>query len=282
LAGCKPQASTQPPSASEAASREYAARGVVQAVAADHRSATIKHQAIPGYMAAMTMDFPVLDTNALNGISASDEISFTLRVTETNDWIENVQRIGKTNVLGLTGPAGWHVSEPELEVGDTLPDFGFTDEHGREVRFSSFRGSAVAFTFFFTSCPLPDYCPRMNRNFAETRKILLATNGPSNWQLLSISFDATMDTPQVLAGYAKFYRGDDTNRWLFMVASTNTLTELAPKVDLDVWRENGVLSHNMRTVVLSPAGKITAQLDGNGWTPQQLTDAIRQAAEKRD
>ena len=40
------------------------------------------------------------DTNVLNGISAGDEINFTLVVTETNDWIENVRAIGKTNVFG--------------------------------------------------------------------------------------------------------------------------------------------------------------------------------------
>lgn len=281
FAGCKPQSSA-PPVPASGVPKTYAAHGVVQAVAADRRHATIKHDAIPGYMAAMTMDFSARDTNALASISAGDEISFTLAVTETDDWIENVQRIGKTNVFGLSGPPGWHVAEPELEVGDALPDYEFTDENGRGVRFSDFRGRAVAFTFFFTSCPLPDYCPRMNRNFAQTRKLLTsATNAPANWQLLSISFDSSFDTPRMLSAYAGFYRGDDTNRWLFAVASTNTLASLAPKVDLNVWREGGSLSHNMRTVVLDPGGKIFRQFDGNDWTPQQLADALTEAARKK-
>lgn len=227
----------------------------------------------------MTMEFPALDTNVLYGISAGDEISFTLAVTETNDWIENVQAVGKTNVFGLSGPPGWHIAAPELTVGDTLPDYEFTGENGKPVRFSDFRGRAVAFTFFFTSCSLPDYCVRMNRNFFETRKILMAaTNPPANWQLLSISFDSSFDTPEILSGYAKYYRGDDTNRWLFAVASTNTLVSLAPKVDLNFWREGGTISHNLRTVVLDPDGKIAAQLDSNDWTPQELASAIQKAA----
>ena len=119
----------------------------------------------------------------------------------------------------------------------------------------------------------------MNRNFAEVRKLLAsATNAPANWQLLSISFDPGFDTPQMLSGYAKFYRGDDTNRWLFAVASTNTLAGLAPKVDLSFWHEGGSISHNLRTVVLDPHGKIAAQLDSNDWTPQELADAILKAA----
>ena len=85
----------------------------------------------------------------------------------------------------------------------------------------------------------------------------------------------------MLSGYASFYRGTDTNRWLFAVASTNTLAGLAPKVDLNVWRENGALSHNLRTVVLDSNGKISRQFDGNDWTPQQLADAVIAAARQK-
>jgi protein SCO1/2 len=273
-AGCKPETSA-PATDTAVTNQTYSVHGVVQAIPPDHRHATIKHEKIPGYMAAMTMDFSVRDTNALTGIAPGDEIAFTLVVTTNDDWIENIQRTGKA---GVTAPAGWHLAESDLTVGDTLPDYEFLSESGRPVRFSDFRGRAVAFTFFFTSCPLPEYCPRMNRNFSEARKLLTEdTNAPANWEMLSISFDSSFDTPQILSGYAKFYRGDDTNHWLFVVASTNTLASLGPKVDLNFWRENGSISHNLRTVVMDGAGKITKQFDGNDWTPQQLADAIRAA-----
>jgi protein SCO1/2 len=275
LVGCKPESSA-PPAAVAATHQTYAVRGVVQAIPPDQRHATIKHEKIPGYMSAMTMDFSVRDTNALAGLAPGDEITFTLVVTEDDDWIENIQRVGKSTV---TGPSGWHVAESELEVGDALPDAEFTSENGRQIHFSDFRGRAVAFTFFFTSCPLPEYCPRMSKNFSEARKILLAdTNAPANWQLLSISFDSAVDQPAVLASYAGIYRGTNADRWLFAVASTNTLKSLAPKLDFQFWRDNGVLSHNLRTVVLDGAGKIFKQFDGNQWTSEQLADAIRDAA----
>jgi protein SCO1/2 len=277
LAGCKPASSTS--TTATATNQTFAVRGVIQQIPPDLRHVTIKHEKIPGYMAAMTMDFSVRDTNALAGFAPGDEITFTLVVTADDDWIENLKKIGQ---LGLTGSPGWHAIEPELQVGDVLPDAELTSESGGAIRFSEFRGRAVAFTFFFTSCPLPDYCPRMNKNLSAARKILLAdSNAPQNWQLLSISFDSDFDKPQILGGYASFYRGQDTNRWLFAVASTNTLARLAPKLDLNVWRENGVLSHNLRTVVLDPDGKIFKQFDGNDWTPPQLADAISAAARQK-
>ena len=197
-------------------------------------------------------------------------------VTEDDDWIQNLRRTGKS--MATSAPV-WRIVEAELEVGATLPNHTFTSESKRPVSLADFRGRAVAFTFFFTSCPLPEFCPRMNKNFFEARKLLLADpSAPTNWQLLSVSFDPGVDTPEILSNYGKFYRGDNADRWLFAVASTNTLASLGPKVDLRFWRENGSISHNLRTVVLDPNGIIFRQFDGNDWTPQQLAEAIREAA----
>ena len=54
-------------------------RGVVQEIPPDHRHVTIKHEAIPGYMAAMTMDFSVRDTNALASLAPGDDITVHAR-----------------------------------------------------------------------------------------------------------------------------------------------------------------------------------------------------------
>ncbi len=276
--GCKPESA--PPANAAPTNRTYTVRGVVQAIPEDRRHATIKHEKIPGYMSAMTMDFSVKDTNVLAGVVPGDAITFNLVITPDDDWIENIQRTGKGNISTASGPAGWHIAEPELEVGDLLPDAEFISDLGQTVRFSDFHGSAVAFTFFFTSCPLPEYCPRMNQYFAAARKLLVGdTSSPTNWEMLSISFDPDVDQPKVLASYAGVYRGLNPEHWLFTAASTNTLHLLAPKLDFHFWRSNGSLSHNLRTVVVDGNRRIYKQFDGNDWTPQQLADAIRAAAQ---
>ncbi len=278
--GCKPEAPA--PVAQTAVAKTYEARGIVQAIAPNCRTATIKHQAIAGYMAAMTMDFSVQDTNELNGLAPNDEITFKLRVTDTDDWIESIRFVAHHVGEVTNNTFVFHIPSEELKPGEALPDYEFTGEDGKSFRFSDFHGRAVAFTFFFTACPLPEFCPRMNRNFSEARKFLIAnTNAPANWQLLSISFDSEFDRPEILAGFGKFYRGDDTNRWRFAVASTNTLAGLAPQVDLHFWREAGSISHNLRTVVLDSDGKIFRQFNGNDWTALELADAIAEAARKK-
>jgi len=261
-----------------AQTNRYPVRGVLQAVAPDARTVTVHHESIPGYMMSMTMDFPVRDPNQIMHLIPGDTITFTLVVAGDTEWIDSVKPTGQHQDL-TPPPVQPALPGQELNVGEALPDAEFMDESGHPFHLADFSGRAVAFTFFFTRCPLPDYCPRLNRNFAAARTMLRAdTNGPANWQFLSVSFDATFDRPEILQSCAQLYRGADTNRWLFASASPRSLHTLAPRLDFHYWTENGTFSHNLRTVVLNRAGRISALFDGNDWTPAELAAALRRAA----
>jgi len=260
--------------------KSYQARGVIQHLSDDHHIATIQNDAIPGYMDAMTMDFSVRDEHLLDGLTRGDQITFTLAVSADDSWITSIQRTGHIDLPAETTDAT--NAAPTLNPGDPLPDAEFLAEDGRHVHLSDFRGKAVAFTFFFTRCPLPNYCPLMNRNFAAARAILLAQpHGPDNWQFLSISFDPGFDTPQQLAANAEFYRDHNADRWLFVAAPPETLAHFAAPLGLLVSRQNNSISHNLRTVVVDPQGKIFRQFNDNLWTPDELAGVIRDAAEAK-
>jgi len=262
-------------------SQVYTVRGVVREIAPDGRKVVIRHEAITNYMPAMTMEFIVRDTNELQGVAAGDTVTFRLMATEDTHWIDRIARVasGTTNNLATASPGAKITTIVELRAGDLMPDCELLAEDGRRVRFSDFRGKALALTFFFTRCPLPDFCPRMGRNFAQARELILATaHAPTNWQFLSISFDPEFDQPSVLASYANFYRAGNANRWLFAAAPTNALAELAPRLDLMVRREaDGSISHNLRTVVLDGQGRIRRQFDGNEWKAEQLAGEVIRA-----
>lgn len=277
ITGCKPEASA--PKTGDPAIQTYDGRGIVRRIAPDRSEVTIKHEAIPGYMMAMTMDFTVKNTNELRNIAPGDQINFKLRVTETNSWIESIRFDSHVVEKTSNGVFTFHKPTAELKPGDPMPDFTLTAEDGRPVHCSDFRGRVLAFTFFFTRCPLPDFCPRMDLNFSAARALLRAApDAPTNWQFLSISFDPENDLPATLVNYAEFYRHNDADRWLFSVADTNTLARLAPQLDLMIVREDNTISHNLRTVVLDPQGRIARQFDGNRWTPKELADAMLAAA----
>jgi protein SCO1/2 len=285
LIGCDKAAPPAPlPSNTNVVERVFATRGVVRSVPETGRTLVVRHDAIPGYMPQMTMELNVRDTNELRGLERDDEITFRLVATADTHWIEHIQRVGRqveTNAPAApASPPGFTLTK-ELETGDALPDYELTAEDGRMIRFSDFRGRALAFTFFFTRCPLPDYCPRMNNNFAAARDRMLGQpNAPTNWQFLCISFDSEHDSPEVLRSHAKFYRHNNPDRWLFAVATPQVLATLAPELDLMFAKDvGGSISHNLRTVVLDPQGRIYRQFDGNHWTPAELAEALLAAAQ---
>ena len=280
LSGC---GRTNAPADAATGERVFAVRGEVRSLDPAQRVAVIRHEEIPGYMPKMVMALTVKNPDELAGIEPGDEITFRLHATLETHWIDQLVRIGRGTNGPTTGAALPTPSPtaPELKVGDRLPDQVLVSETGAKIRLADFRGRAVAFTFFFTRCPLPDFCPKMNRQFSEARaQLARRTDAPTNWQFLCISFDPGFDTPAVLTAYARTFRGEDTGRWLFAAASPEALADWAPRLDLKVERDGGSFAHNLRTVVLDPDGRIARQFDGNRWTADELAEAVIAAAHR--
>jgi protein SCO1/2 len=277
LTGCHQQASAPAPSM-----QVYTVKGVVKELDPDGKTAVIRHEAIPGYMQAMTMPFEVRDTNLLSGLKAGDVISFDLAVTPTEGWIQALTKISSAapeEAAQAAPKPAFTVSralEP-LDVGDRLPDYHFTNELGEAVSLSQFKGQVLAFTFFFTSCPFPDYCPRMTSNFKQAEMALeTMSNAPAKWHLLSISFDPTNDTPSRLAKYAGAADYDKTH-WSFLTGDEDQISGLAEQMGENYWHEQGSIGHNLRTVVVDPSGHICYVIPGNKWTVEQFVQDMVQA-----
>ncbi len=259
--------------------RSYHAQGVVEQISPERSKVTIHHRAIPGYMMEMTMDFPVKDAHELDGLSPGDQVNFTLMVDADKSWVTDFQRTGHSDIASTNGMAMADNTSTHLNPGDLIPDGELLTEEGKRIHLSDFQGKVVAFTFFFTRCPLPDYCPLMNRNFAQTRKLLKSMpNAPKNWQFISISFDASFDRPEGLTSYGNFYRGNDSDRWLFASADSTTLARLAPPLGLMIMGQDATLSHNLRTVVMDAQGRLYHQFNDNLWKAQDLADTMLNAA----
>ena len=266
------------PPAAEAGRRAFETRGIVREIAPNRKKAVIRHEEIPGYMPRMTMELNVREPRELEKIKVGDEVLFTLVATEDQHWIERIRKTGKREDKPAA-PAPKLAIVPDLKPGDEVPDFEFMAEDGHKLRLKEFRGRSLAFTFFFTRCPIPEFCPRMSKSFAAARELMLQrTAGPTNWQFLCLSFDADFDKPVVLAGYASAYRGTNKTGWLFGAVQPDALARVARGLDFSVTKEEGGFSHNLRTVVLDGQGRIHRQFDGNDWTPAQLAAALTEAA----
>lgn len=79
----------------------HTVRGIVRSIADDRKTAVIRHEAIPGYMPAMTMELSVRDPKELSEIKPGDRISFRLVADSETHWIDALRRIESPNGVAL-------------------------------------------------------------------------------------------------------------------------------------------------------------------------------------
>src|SRR5438552_18257593 len=93
--------------------RVFQVNGVVKEVLPERKRVKIEHEKIPNYMEAMTMIFDVKDAKELNGIEPGDKVSFRMIVTDKDGWIDQIKKIGVTNLTTIPLPQGLRV-QPEV------------------------------------------------------------------------------------------------------------------------------------------------------------------------
>jgi len=252
--------------------QRFELNGKVVSVDRPNRRVTIVHREIPNYMAAMTMPFAVKDEWALSILSPGQTVTATLVVDGEQSWLEEITVTEQSS--GAATAAGVPES-PQPEPGVEVPDFQFVDHDGRPIHLFQYRGLILLMTFVYTRCPLPDYCPRMSRNFSEINTALVKIPQlQERVQLLTISFDPEFDTPQVLRQYGAAYAGrasqDPFRHWTFASGSTEEVKKSAHFFGLSYWRESGQIIHSLRTALVGPDGRLVRLYRGNDWTPDEV------------
>lgn len=256
--------------------REYTVQGQVLSVAPDRKQATVDHEEIKGFMAAMTMPYDIHDPKQLDGIAPGDLINAKLIVLSNDAYLTEVKKVGQAP---LPKPPAETPAPPAssgfelLKPGETVPDTGFVDQDGKNRTLRSFKGSTVLLTFIYTRCPLPTFCPLMDRHFAAIQKKLKDEPLPKGRvHLVTVSFDPVADTPPVLKEHARKL-GADLDSWTFLTGDRDDIDQFAARFGVSVARalnDQRDITHNLRTAIVDIDGKLVKLYVGNEWTPEQV------------
>ena len=255
--------------------KRYELSGKVISVDKKARQAKIEHDEIKGRMPAMTMDFPIKDEWVARELEPNDKVSADLVVnSDASFYLENVK------IVKAPRDASGKIA-PEMEAGANLigvevPDFKLTNQNGKRFGLHDYLGKTLVLTFIFTRCPQPDMCPLMSINFSDLEKQL--RNSPemaANTRLLSVSFDPEFDTPEVLRKYAAAYQ-DNTAKpnfdiWNLATGSAQEVKDTEGFFGATSFKaDDGRLVHNLRTVIITPDGKIAKVYAGGLWKPADI------------
>jgi len=282
LAGCHSgqQATTQAPAS--ASYKVYKLRGKVVTTNAATGEVTLNHEAIPGFMDAMTMPYKLKDPSILGELHPGDVITADVLVSQDADADVLLDHIvvvaqGKPDYKPTSV---YHVPAP----GDAVPDFKLRNQDGRTIHLDQFRGKALLITFIYTRCPLPNFCPLVTHNFALIEKQLAASPAlHAKTHLLCVSFDPEHDTPDRLRAYGAGYIGSNAEQtfahWDFAVPEKPVLTEMAKYFDVGVTvGADESITHTLSTTLVGRDGKVVRFYPGNEWTPDQVMADVKEAA----
>ena len=269
---------------SSKAQRSYTLQGQILSIAPDHLSASIKHEEIKDFMGAMTMTYKVRDPKLFEGIVAGDLINATLVVESTDGavadaYLSTVKKVGQAPLEKPAAASGFELLTP----GEAVPDAPFVDQDGAKRRFSSFKGAPVALTFIYTKCPIPDFCPLMDRNFAAVQTQIKADPALSRAHLVSVSFDPVNDTPAVLKQHAAELKADPA-RWTFLTGDRDAIDQFSARFGVGVDRaldDPANITHRLRTAIVDAEGKLVKVYAGNEWKPSQLVADLKTVADAR-
>jgi protein SCO1 len=252
----------------------YELKGKVVAVDLEKGKVTVEHEEVQGFMGAMTMPFPVRDTEALKVMEVGDQLQAALVVSEDGAyWLDApVITKGLPGGASVTPPAGTNEPQPGADV----PDVKLVNQDGRPISLKQFKGRALVVTFIYTRCPLPDYCPLMSTNFAQLNSAIAADAAlGKRAHLLSVTLDPEYDQPPVLKGYGKTYAGGKFDNWDFATGDPAEVKRLAEFFGLIYKAEGDQVIHSLRTAVVTPGGKLLKIYRGNEWKPDEVLSDLR-------
>jgi protein SCO1/2 len=227
-------------------------------------------------MDAMTMEFPIREDWVWNELVPGAEIRADLVVDSSAKdpyWLENIAIVGAP----IPGQEPLPEATPE-QVGKTVPDISLTNQDGKKFTFEDYRGKALAVTFIYRECPLPEFCIKMSKQFSDMAKQIAADpEAKEKIRLLSISFDPERDTPEKLKQYGLGYLGGDANSdftvWQLAVGTDKEVRAVADFFGLQYEKapnDQPQFNHSLVTAVISPEGKVTKIFSGGRWTPDQV------------
>jgi protein SCO1 len=282
ITGCHSGTKADQQSTSNSSFKVYKLRGKVVSANPTTGEVTLAHDAIPGFMEAMTMPYKLKDPGILSELHPGDVLTADLFVSQGSDasvFLDHIDIVAQAKP-DYRPTVLYHVPEP----GDKVPDFKLRNQDGREIHLNQFRGQTLLLTFIYTRCPLPNFCPLVTRNFAAIHQQLASDPALyAKTHLLCVSFDPDHDTPARLRAYGATYIGsDDKNafaHWDFAVPTKPELLEMAKYFDVGITPgPDDTITHTLSTTLIDPQGKVVQFYPGNEWTPQQVLSDVKHLA----
>lgn len=180
---------------------------------------------------------------------------------------------GQAKVRGYSDDEALKISQ--AAIGRELENLEFTDGFGRPVSLSDYRGQPLLVSLIFTSCH--HVCPALTRHLAPAVDAAREALGRDSFQVVTIGFDTTNDTPERMQDFAR-KQGISDPAWTFLSASSETMAKLVENVGFIYFPTPRGFDHITQITIVDRDGMIYQQVYGGTfelpWLVEPLKDLV--------
>lgn len=125
-------------------------------------------------------------------------------------------------------------ADPGAVSSMRIPEVTVQDQNGKSLNFYTdlVKGKVVAINFVFTTCTT--ICPPLTATFRRVQQQLAEQN--SSAQLISVSVDPAIDTPERLRDFAAKFKAEPG--WAFVTGNTSDINSLLQQLGVAVTNKN--------------------------------------------
>jgi protein SCO1/2 len=272
----------KPKSAPRKEEKGHLLLGQVVSIYKERSSLLVKHEAIEGYMPAMTMELSVSrgDLGAVKEgmfirarLVELEEGGFALEEIWPDD--PEADRIMNGVNRALHKDTASRGRKPYRDTGEALPEFALYNQDNEVVQANQFAGKQMVVNFIYTRCPDATMCPASMVKMIQIQREAAELN-ISDMELISITLDPEFDTPGVLHEYA-LARGIDTSNFSFLTGPEYVISDLMKQLGVLSFPEGEFYRHSLATLLISREGNIVYREEGSKWKPDNFIGKLQKA-----
>ncbi|GAC1424054.1 MAG: hypothetical protein NVS4B1_34800 [Ktedonobacteraceae bacterium] len=153
--------------------------------------------------------------------------------------------------------------------GTTAPNFTLTDQNGKQVSLSQFKGHPVVLTFLYTHCP--DQCP-LTAERLHSSMVALGSDA-TKVGVIAVSTDPNGDTLQAAQKFTLQHNMQDY--WHYLIGTQQTLTPIWTAYNVYAQGQQQSVDHTLAIYIIDKQGHERAFFGGNNFNPDQVTTDLK-------
>lgn len=165
------------------------------------------------------------------------------------------------------------LAHSQTALGRMVGAHRLLDRSGEPVDLQRYLGKPLVVSLIYTSCY--HTCPVLTQNLARVVDIAREALGEDSFRVVTIGFDAAVDTPGRMGEYASD-QGISTPGWDFLSGSDATIRQLSEDLGFIFFPSPKGFDHLAQTTIIDAEGRIYRHVYGNDFETPQLVEPLKE------